>query len=99
MAIKQEILDKLINRKHIEAGELASMFMDVANGAGSQSSEFAEVVTSEHRYLQSQAFSHFLFCIEAWAKAGKAGQYDDRNKAACELSVIMIDALKAAGRW
>ena len=99
MAIKQKILDKLTNNKGISGSEFAELFMDIVNGNGSRPTEFAKVVTGEHRYLQGEAFSLFIFCIEQWAKMHNDGQYDARNQAACELSSIMMKALKEENRW
>ena len=99
MAINQEILDKLNNRKYVNTAEVAEVLMDMLNGSGSGAEAFAEVVTGEHRFLQGEAFTMFLFCIEKWAKNGKDGCYDDRNKAACEFSMVMRDALKEKGLW
>jgi len=97
--INQEILDKINNRKYISSAEVGEILMDLVNSSGSRASDFAEVVCKEHRFLQGEAFTLFLFCMEQWAKDGKAGIYDDRNKAACEFSMVMIDALKEKGLW
>jgi len=97
--VKTETLDKLRDRKHIDNAEFAHLFMDMVNSGGSRATDFAEVVTSEHRFLQGEAFTLFLFCIEEWAKAYANERYDGRNEAACKLSAVMLGALKDKGLW
>jgi hypothetical protein len=105
MATKQEILDKIQNRQCVEASEIAELFiaelfMDLVNGGGdSRGKDFAEVVCNENRFLQSEAFNLFIHCIEGWAEAYKKGRFDGRNEHVCELSNLMIEGLKASGRW
>lgn len=97
--IKQEIINKLVERKQVESNELAELFMDVVNSCGNRSQAFAEVVTSEHRYLQQEAFNMFFACIQTWAKAKEEDYYDLRNEYAAKASKVMVDALKENGLW
>ncbi len=99
MATRQEILDKIQERRHISAGEIAELFMDLVNSGGSRAMDFADVVCNEHRFLQSEAFNLFIFCIEKWAKAYEEGKYDGRNEHVCKLSDVTINSLKEAGMW
>jgi hypothetical protein len=57
--------------------------------------EFAETVTSDHRYLQQEMFNAMMRCIEYWAEAYDNGRYDPRNEHAVKASKAMIDGLKA----
>ena len=99
MSVNTETLDKLRDRKHIGNDEFAKLFMDMVNSGGSRATDFAEVVTSEHRFLQGEAFTMFLFCIESWAKAYDNKRFDARNEAACKFSSVMFKALKEAGLY
>ena len=97
--VKKDTLDKLADNKHIDNSEFAQLFMDMVNSGGSRASDFSEVVCSEHRFLQSEAYNLFVFCIEGWAKAWDEKRYDGRNEHVCKNSHIMLEALKEAGRW
>lgn len=96
MAINQEILDKVNNRKYIDGKELAELFMDLVNSMGSRSTDFSEVVIKEHRFLQQEAFNLFLACIQEWSKQD---HYDARNEYAVKASKTMFNALKEAGLY
>lgn len=97
--VNQDTLQKLVDNKYIGNEEFARLFMDMVNSGGGRASDFAEVVTKEHRYLQGEAFTMFLFCIEKWAKSYKDKNYDARNEAACKLSAIMLESIKEANLW
>ncbi len=97
--VRQEIINKLVERKQVESNELAELFMDIVNSCGHSAQDFAKVVTSEHRYLQQEAFNMFFACIQSWAKAKESNYYDLRNEYAVKASEVMIEALKENGLW
>lgn len=91
MAVNKEIVNKIQDNKYITGKELAELFMDLVNSMGSRTEDFSDVVTSEHRYLQQEAFSMFLWCIEKWSKHES---YDMRNEYTIKASKVMMKALK-----
>ena len=48
--------------------------------------EVAKRVTDDHRTLQQSTMSLFMECIAIWAKDADNENYDERNKATCEIS-------------
>jgi len=93
MAVNQEIINKIQDRQHINGKELAELFMNLVNSMGSSTSDFSEVITKEHRYLQQEAFNLFFACIEQWSKHD---HYDVRNEYAVKASKVMFEALKSS---
>ena len=59
------------------AQELQKEFSRFLNGGGSDDfKEFAECTLDDHRTLQQSAFSLFMQCLHAWAKAYEEGERD-----------------------
>jgi hypothetical protein len=79
--------------------EMAQEFSHFVNVSTHDRYEFADTVTSEHRYLQQEMFTAMLKCIENWAKAYEDDRYDARNEYACKASHAMIEGLKNAGLY
>jgi DNA-binding SARP family transcriptional activator len=79
--------------------EMAEQFAEFVNVMTHDRQEFADSVTSEHRYLQQEMFNAMLKCIENWAKAYDNDRYDARNEYAVKASYAMIEGLKKAGLY
>ena len=79
--------------------EMAKQFSDFVNVSIHDRQEFANTVTSEHRYLQQEMFNAMMKCIENWSDDFDNGSYDPRNEYAVKASSAMIEGLKAKGLW
>jgi hypothetical protein len=79
--------------------EMAIEFSDFVNVSTNDKQEFANQVTSEHRYLQQEMFNAMMKCVENWEKNYDSGHYDARNEYACKASKAMIDGLKQANLY
>lgn len=79
--------------------EMAIEFSDFVNVSTHDKQEFANQVTSEHRYLQQEMFNAMMKCIENWAEAYEDNRYDPRNEYAVKASSAMIDGLKQRGLY
>lgn len=76
--------------------EMAEQFAGFVNMMTHDREEFAEGVTSEHRYLQQEMFMAMLKCIEKWSEHQN---YDARNEYTIKASKAMIQGLKDAGLY
>ena len=77
----------------MDGKQVAEQLSDFVNSSTSMKrEEFVKAVTSDHRTLQQDMFSLFYACMHDWAEDYVNGDYDARNKRACELSYFMIRA-------
>lgn len=79
--------------------QMAEEFSDFVNVNSSKKQEFANGVTSSHRFLQQEMFLSMLKCMENWAEAHEDNRYDARNEYTVKASQIMIEALKEKGLY
>lgn len=79
--------------------ELGEHFAEFVNVSIHDKEEFADTVTSEHRFLQQEMFNSMLKCVERWSDAFDSDNYDDRNRYAVKASKAMIQGMKDAGLY
>ena len=64
------------------AEEVADLFSRFVNGASRQEiNELAGRICCDHRTIQQMSFQLVAACIDRWAQAGEAGDFDARNEA------------------
>jgi hypothetical protein len=68
-------------------------FSSFVNGKCSNKENVAELMSREHRYLQSEMFFVCLAYIRKLAENMKKGNFDLRNAYACQTAKQMIEAL------
>ena len=78
------------DRSGKNAAEALSTFV---NHMGFNKRGFVEGITTDHRFLQQEMFDLFFSCMTVWAKQFKDQNYDDRNRAACDLSNKFMQTL------
>jgi len=54
--------------------------------------DFVDEVTNQHRTLQQATFRALLKVVEKFAENHRAGQFDGRNEAACQLADKIYEA-------
>lgn len=79
--------------------EMAEQFAGFVNVMTHDREEFAQGVTTEHRYLQAEMFTAMLKCVERWSNAYDDRNFDARNEYAVKASKAMIQGLKDAGLY
>jgi hypothetical protein len=72
--------------------QLASTITDALNGRFSKK-EFCEAMSREHRYLQDDFTVLCVWWFEKLAEMYNEGNYDDRNKYACQLGKQITEFL------
>lgn len=79
--------------------EMGEQFSDFVNVSTHDRQEFADTVTTEHRFLQQEMFMAMMKCIENWSEDHDKGSYDARNEYTVKASKAMIQGLKDAGLY
>ena len=69
-------------------------FSDFVNGKINSKRRVAELMSQEHRYLQSEMFKVCLEYIKKLAENCEKDWYDGRNEYACKTSKMIIDHFK-----
>ena len=99
---REYLLDKMLDRFENECcpnyGEnndnvFARQFSSFVNGKCGNKENVAELMSREHRYLQSEMFFVCLAYIRKLAENMKKGNFDLRNAYACQTAKQMIEAL------
>ena len=99
---REYLLDKMLDRFENECcpnyGEnndnvFVRQFSSFVNGKCSNKENVAELMSREHRYLQSEMFFVCLAYIRKLAENMKKGNFDLRNAYACQTAKQMIEAL------
>lgn len=99
---KQYLLSKVLDRFEYECccriGEtnddvFARNFSDYVNNTLHHEKKAAENMARDHRYLQNEMFIVCMAYIKELAKSFKNGNFDARNKYACETSKLIVDYL------
>ena len=99
---REYLLDKMLDRFENECcpnyGEnndnvFVRQFSSFVNGKCGNKENVAELMSREHRYLQSEMFFVCLAYIRKLAENMKKGNFDLRNAHACQTAKQMIEAL------
>jgi len=83
----------------LTGAKMAEQLSDFVNMSTHDKKEFADTVTSEHRFLQQEMFNAMMKCIENWSTHHTSNYYDARNEYAVKASNAMIKGLKDAGLY
>lgn len=79
--------------KNKKEKQLATTITDVINGRFSKK-EFCDAMSREHRYLQGEFTELCIWWLEKCAEMYEQGNYDGRNKYACEAGKQITEFLK-----
>jgi hypothetical protein len=80
--------------KRKTGAEAAEQLTDFLNSAGEKEcEEFIQTITNDHRFLQQEAFTLFMGCINQWSLHLQNGRYDERNEHACKTSRRIEDSI------
>lgn len=72
----------------------ASQISDLVNTTDFNPMQVGVELSTDHRYTQQHIFNMFLHFAGMLAENYDNNHYDGRNEKACQMSKIMIDALK-----
>ena len=94
----EKVLERFKNECCPNCGEnndnvFVRQFSSFVNGKCGNKENVAELMSREHRYLQSEMFFVCLAYIRKLAENMKKGNFDLRNAYACQTAKQMIEAL------
>ena len=96
--LMEKVLERFKNECCPNQGEnndnvFVRQFSSFVNGKCGNKENVAELMSREHRYLQSEMFFVCLAYIRKLAENMKKGNFDLRNAYACQTAKQMIEAL------
>jgi len=92
--MRQETLQKLMDRKHVSAIESAELLGDLVNGAISfRGSDFRGTIKRQHRCLQSELFLLACNILEALAENHDSDFTDARNEYECKKARELVNLM------
>jgi hypothetical protein len=96
--LMEKVLERFKNECCPNQGEnndnvFVRQFSSFVNGKCHNKENVAELMSREHRYLQSEMFFVCLAYIRKLAENMKKGNFDLRNAYACQTAKQMIEAL------